>query len=81
MAHMLEGELLKAMSKALEPEGGWAALPLSVQACHGDLIDIPMLGHEPASDVLAGWLRKQIDVVGTQSLSDETYAMLQRGAS
>jgi hypothetical protein len=52
-----EGEVLKALSKALEPDGGWTALPSLVQACHGDLFERSMLGETPAVRVFGNWLR------------------------
>jgi len=52
-----EGELLKALSKAVEPEGGWIALPSFVQGCHGDLFENSMLGETPAVSVFGNWLR------------------------
>lgn len=52
-----EGELVKALSKALKPEGGWAALPSLVQACHGDLFDRSFFGETPTVRVFGNWLR------------------------
>ena len=52
-----EGELLKALSKAVEPEGGWIALPSLVQACHGDLFERSTFGETPAVRVFGNWLR------------------------
>ena len=45
-----EGELLKALSKAIEPEGGWTAFPPIVQACHGDI-------GASRLEILQNWIR------------------------
>ena len=52
-----EGELLKALSKALEPRGRWMAISSLVQACHGDLFEESRLPGLPVMvRALGNWL-------------------------
>lgn len=52
-----QGELLKALSKALEPEGEWTAIPSPIRACHGELFEEAAFGETPSVIVLRDWIK------------------------
>lgn len=77
-----EGELLKALSKALEPEGGWTAMPSLVQACHGDLFEESRLPGMPLTvRVLGNWLRAGTYGIDATNLDSSFVGKLKSGKS
>jgi len=77
-----EGELLKALSKALEPRGGWMAIPSLVQACHGDLFEQSRLPGMPLTvRVLGNWLRAGTYGIDATNLDSSFVGKLKSGKS
>ena len=45
-----EGELLKSLNKALQPDGGWESLKSSLAGFHGDIVNVGMFGESTPLD-------------------------------
>lgn len=52
-----QGEVLKALSKALEPAGGWEACLPVLLGCVGDLFEKSTMDEVPALSTLSSWLK------------------------
>jgi hypothetical protein len=52
-----EGEILKAISKTLQPQGQWTTLASSIQVYRGDILDQSMDGGIPPVRLLRDWIR------------------------
>lgn len=73
-----EAELLKAVSKTLEPKGGWTICS-PMQACHGDLFEESVFGETPVVEVLGNWIRSGAFGIDAVHLDSGLVAKLQTG--
>jgi hypothetical protein len=51
-----EGELLKALSGAIKPDGGWGSLNSSIMGFHGDIVNVSMFGDKTSLTNLRSYL-------------------------
>lgn len=55
-----QGEVLKAISRGLEPFGGWETCPPVMLCCNGDLFERSVLGETPSLIVLSNWIKGRL---------------------
>ena len=70
-----QGAVLKAMSAARVPEGGWRAA--LIYGCDGDLLDQSLMGETPGFQQLSSWLRRGTHEIDTTLVDVEISDMLQ----
>ena len=65
---------VKALSKALKPSGSIQSI--SIQGCHGDLLENPMTGGTPPTKKLESWIRTGNHGINADSLDGDFKAKL-----